>query len=398
MAALFDVQAASGCYRVVVGEGLLAQRLKDHASNGVILADTAFADQIRGLGLPFVPVTAEEGSKTLTSVAELIAQLRARGLSRNMSLIAVGGGVVQDVASFVASIYMRGVPWVYFPTTLLAMADSCLGGKSSMNVGPYKNLAGTFHPPSAIEVDPSLCATLSADQRVAGLIEAAKICFCRADGCLETYLGLEPGPASDTATLTAVIERSLIAKRWFVETDEFDRDERLRLNFGHTFGHALEAASEFAIPHGLAVGLGILAAGALQRRRGVELSPDSRGARLERHIKALLESAPSLGDSVARLRRSELMAAFRADKKHDRTGFALIAPTAEGRVERLLLPRDDHNEALILAAFAEALAPFEIPPAIRPGGDAPARANRSWPWALAARLTHKREGKNDGGN
>ena len=137
---------------------------------------------------------------------------------------------------------MRGIAWSYMPTTVLAMVDSCVGGKSSINVGPYKNLVGTFHPPKQIDIDPLLATTLASEQIAAGLIEAAKICFCRGPASFAEYLGQEPGVGMGTQALEHVILTSLLAKKHFIEIDEFDKKERLLLNFGHTFGHAIEGA------------------------------------------------------------------------------------------------------------------------------------------------------------
>ncbi|WP_448629983.1 3-dehydroquinate synthase [Cellulomonas soli] len=183
--------------------------------------------------------------------------MREAGVRRGDHVVAVGGGVIQDLATFVTDVYMRGLPWSYVPTTLMAMADSCIGGKSSINVGDVKNLVGGIYPPSAVVVDPDFLASLSATARAAGFSEAAKIAFCRGpetfDGYLAAYDGFEGDP-------DALIDLVLRAKRWFVEIDEHDRKERRLLNFGHTFGHALEVAVDHRISHGLAVAFGVLCA------------------------------------------------------------------------------------------------------------------------------------------
>ena len=119
-------------------------------------------------------IEATEMEKSLDRAPALIERMRAGGVNRRTLLVAVGGGVIQDISAFVASVYMRGLTWSYVPTTVLAMVDSCIGGKSSINVGPYKNLVGTFHPPQQIHIDPALAETLPRDQFASGLIEAAK--------------------------------------------------------------------------------------------------------------------------------------------------------------------------------------------------------------------------------
>ncbi len=171
-----------------------------------------------------------------------------------------------------ASVYMRGLQWAYIPTTLLAMCDSCIGGKSSINVGPYKNLVGTFHPPAAIMIDPGLVSTLSLEQTVSGLVEACKICYCRGTAAFQEYLDLKPSPSMTEGQIEQAVLLSLSSKKWFIEIDEFDRAQRLLLNFGHTFGHAIEGASHFRISHGIAVGVGMLCAIRLGELDGENLS------------------------------------------------------------------------------------------------------------------------------
>jgi 3-dehydroquinate synthase len=250
---------------------------------------------------------------------------------------------------------MRGLSWIYVPTTLLGMADSCIGGKSSINVGPYKNLVGTFCPPQLVLIDPALAETLSVEQRVAGLCEAAKICFCRGEAPFKAYTDLSPKVDSPIATLTDVIALSLASKKWFIEVDEFDRGERLLLNFGHTFGHAVETASDFRISHGVAVGLGMIAARAfgfgLGRRHDAAATPEALFA----HIDALLRQVPGLDRAVRTLEPDSLMSAFAADKKHSRDQFAVIVVDELGGVERLRLPRDAATTARVLSAFEATL-------------------------------------------
>ncbi len=242
--------------------------------------------------------------------------MRRDGANRSTHLVAVGGGVIQDISAFVASVYMRGLAWSYVPTTVLAMVDSCIGGKSSINVGPYKNLVGTFHPPQHIYVDPAYAETLPRDQFASGLIEAAKICFCRGGAAFEGYLSHEPSTTMSTDALEGVILESLHAKKHFIEIDEFDKKERLLLNFGHTFGHALEGASHYGIPHGIGVGLGILCSLAFQRRRGVAYAGAPVVAELAAHLDQLIRTVPSLREQLLKLDLADVLDRFASDKKH----------------------------------------------------------------------------------
>jgi len=352
MSASFEIRAASGTYTARIQPGSLEQVI-ERGGDIVILCDAWFADRFEGRGVKAISLPALETTKSLDGIPAVITALREAGASRRTRLIAVGGGIVQDVAGFVASVYMRGLKWDYAPTTLLAMVDSCIGGKSSINVGPYKNLVGTFHPPQSILIDPALCETLSAEQRIAGLCEAAKICFARSPEAFETYLSLEPGVAAGTGVLGEVIALSLASKKWFLEIDEFDQAERLLLNYGHTFGHAIESASDFRLSHGIAVGLGMMAAGAMSRSLGRIEAGDGPTARFEAHIDDLLRELPDLGPLVADLPADRLMVAFRGDKKHTADTFAVVLPRAVGGVERIELIRSPETETLIEAAFAQ---------------------------------------------
>jgi 3-dehydroquinate synthase len=178
MSASFSINASTGAYDVTIAEGSFATTLAALESPHLI-ADEFFRHHLSSLERSPVLMEATEQAKSLDQSPALIEALRLSGANRKSLLVAVGGGVIQDISSFVASIYMRGLTWTYIPTTVLAMVDSCIGGKSSINVGLYKNLVGTFHPPQNIVIDPALARTLPADQFSSGLIEAAKICFCR---------------------------------------------------------------------------------------------------------------------------------------------------------------------------------------------------------------------------
>ncbi len=154
----------------------------------LLLVDRFFRDRLAfPAGLPVLWIEATKEAKALEQTLPLFVALKDAGLGRSSRLTAIGGGVVQDIATFVASLFMRGIPWDYVPTTFLGMADSCLGGKSSINVGPYKNLIGNFHPPSRIEILPSFARTLPAVELAGGAAEAAKIAFCRGAAAFSAY-------------------------------------------------------------------------------------------------------------------------------------------------------------------------------------------------------------------
>lgn len=351
----FTVQASTGGYAVGIATGLLP-RLLDAGGDRVFMVDDCLKDPFVAAGLDPIVIVADEPAKSLDRMTDIIVQLRERRATRKTTLVAVGGGIVQDIAAFAASTYMRGIDWVYVPTTLLSMTDSCIGGKSSINVGAYKNIVGTFHPPVEVLIDPAYVATLSDEQRAAGLCEAAKICLCRDPAEFDAYLAGAPSVAAGEALLVDVIERSLRAKKWFIEVDEFDQRERLRLNFGHSFGHAIEAATGFAVSHGIAVGLGIFAA----LRLGEAMGRDYRGVapivRLRQHLGELLSAVGGLAEALGAAKVSSLIDAFESDKKHTRDHYAVILAREDGTIERRLLDRTPATRGMIEGAFARLLA------------------------------------------
>jgi 3-dehydroquinate synthase len=199
-------------------------------------------------------------------------------------------------------------------------------------VGPYKNLVGTFHPPLRVLIDPALAETLPDDQKASGLIEAAKICFCRGEESFARHVSCGPGVAMPTEALERVIVNSLQAKKWFIEIDEFDKKERLLLNFGHTFGHAIEGATHYGVSHGIAVGLGILCAIEFERQRGVSYAGVARVKLLEEHLHAMIGEVPELAVPLRAMDVGEVMDKFASDKKHGPGHFTLILIADSGDV------------------------------------------------------------------
>ena len=350
MSASFSVTSSTGSYDVTMSAGLLTQAA-EWPANSILLADEFLAPHLPARSRAPILIPAHETNKSLEQLPFLIERLRLAGVDRGTTLIAVGGGVIQDIAAFTASVYMRGLKWIYVPTTVLAMVDSCIGGKSSINVGPYKNLVGTFHPPTHILIDPSLATTLPSTQFASGLVEAAKICFCHNPETFTRYLSHTPAPDMPNTALEQVIQESLLAKKHFVEVDEFDQKERLLLNFGHTFGHALEGASNYGIPHGIAVGLGILCSLAFQQQRGIPSCDNPLVRKLEQHLDSLVRKLPSLREELGGINIEQVLQRFRSDKKHHADTFSLILVSAYGSVQLERLPRTSSTERGLIQAF-----------------------------------------------
>lgn len=352
----FEVSASGGSYRVVVGSGLLKKVIVENP-DAIFMVDDYFASL-----LPIPPdrqilVNASESNKALECMAEIVLKLRELGANRTTHLVALGGGVIQDIATFSASIYMRGIQWTYMPTTLLSMADSCIGGKSSINVLGYKNLIGNFYPPKEVLIDVDFVASLDAEKVVGGLFEAAKICYARGYQDFQFYISEEPAARMSTDNVQEVIVRALRTKKWFIETDEFDQKERLLLNFGHTFGHAIEAGTNFGVSHGVAVGIGMMVAVEFAKKSGW-LSPTGleRTASLTSHIHSLLVlDGRGLVAAPPTIHLDLTLEKFDNDKKHLSNVYRMVCPRGDGELELLSREKNHDTQRDIAAAYESAL-------------------------------------------
>lgn len=270
-----------------------------------------------------------ESSKTRDTWARLSDELLRRGFGRDSGIIALGGGVTGDLAGFVAATFLRGVPSIQVPTSLLAMLDASVGGKTGVDTPEGKNLIGAFHPPVAVIVDPATLATLPDRDYRAGLAEAVKhglVADAEYFGWMEretdALLRREP------AVLRRLVRRSVEIKAAVVSEDERESGRRAILNAGHTVAHALERATGYAIPHGEAVGLGLLAECALAAHLG--LAQPSLGER----VAALLRRFGLPERVAAPLLVGQVLAAMASDKKNRASAVRFALPRAVGAMER----------------------------------------------------------------
>lgn len=211
----------------------------------------------------FASVVCDENAKTLQGTQTILNELVSRKANTKTKLVVIGGGILQDLIGYCASIYCRGIEYTLVPTTLLAQADSCIGGKTSINYGNRKNILGTFFPPSKILIDTNFTHTLTVKDYNSGLGEVYKFHILQAKM-----------PQFDpNGSVQDMVYDGLRYKADIISRDEFDRGERRFLNFGHTFGHALEAVSEHQVPHGIAVVLGSMIAVTVSKRLGYSV-PD----------------------------------------------------------------------------------------------------------------------------
>ncbi|HET7594330.1 MAG TPA: 3-dehydroquinate synthase [Stellaceae bacterium] len=332
-------------YDIVIGRGLLDQagalmRPVLRAPRAIIVTDEHVAKlhlprlaaglAAGGVAHHSIVLPAGEATKDFAHFARLCEDVLALGIERSTALVALGGGVVGDVTGFAAATLLRGIDYVQVPTTLLAQVDSSVGGKTAIDTPQGKNLVGAFHQPVLVFADIDVLATLPRRELLSGYAEVVKYGLIR-DRAFYEWLEAQ-GPAllaGDAAVRQETVLRSCAAKAAIVAADERESGERALLNFGHTFGHALEAASGFgqALLHGEAVAIGMQLAFDLSARLG--LCRPEVAARVRRHLTAMglaTEIAPAAGGGA--ISAATLLAHMRKDKK-----------VKDGRVT-LILARD----------------------------------------------------------
>jgi 3-dehydroquinate synthase len=268
------------------------------------------ARQLKGSSTYTIP--AGERHKNRKTWATLTDRMLADGFGRDTTIVALGGGVICDIAGFVAATYMRGVPCVVVPTTLLAMVDASIGGKTGVDTRHGKNLVGAFHQPSAVVVDPEVLKTLPPAQLRSGFAEILKHGAVADEAYFATaraFMGrFALTDKKCLPALTPIIERSITIKSDVVARDEKESGLRKVLNFGHTMGHAVEAASKYRLPHGNAVAIGMVFEAQLAERLGVAQVGTA-------HSIALACKAAGLPTSIPGTKVDTLLKFMHADKK-----------------------------------------------------------------------------------
>lgn len=285
-----------------------------------------------------------EESKTITKAQELIVAMVEAGVRRDHSVLAIGGGITQDVSAFAASILYRGIEWLFIPTTLLAQADSCLGSKTSINIGDKKNLAGGYWPPSVAALDARFLRSLPKDDLRSGLGEIIHFLVYDASPLLERLPGDYGRLIGDPEALRPYIAEALSIKRRVAELDEFDRHERKKFNYGHTFGHALESVTKYAIPHGLAVTVGMDIANFLSMKLGI-----MSVAEFERLNAVLRLNIPARSGLVIDVER--YLHFLGKDKKNVGSTLGCVLAERPGALSLHQLPMDAHLRDILRAYF-----------------------------------------------
>lgn len=344
------VDLAERSYEVLVESGVL-NRTGEYAGSlfpgrktAVITDRTVGAlhgktliDSLDRAGIPatFHTVPAGESSKSMNQAAELCSELAAAGHDRRSYIIALGGGVVGDLAGFVAAIFYRGIPFVQIPTTIVAQVDSSVGGKTGVNLPEGKNLLGSFHQPTLVLVDPATLTTLPDREFREGFAEVIKHAAIRDATMLEDIAALDP---TDRDVPADLIARNIAIKARIVESDEQETKEiRALLNFGHTIGHGIEAALPYGeMLHGEAISLGLRAALHLSETHAGLSSADSR------KILSLLHRFQLPLQLDDRISDEAILEKLGRDKKFEagQIRFVLIRRPGDAFVSKKIAPAD----------------------------------------------------------
>jgi 3-dehydroquinate synthase len=283
-----------------------------------------------------------EDHKTFTSIEAIYDQLLPARLDRQTPIIALGGGVIGDMTGFAAATILRGLPFIQVPTTLLAMVDASVGGKTGINHRVGKNLIGAFHQPIGVLIDPEVLKTLPARELRGGLAECIKHDIIRdAEGFARLEQSIERALKLDIEYLTELVAHNVAIKAAVVAADPFERGDRAHLNFGHTFGHAFETLTQYAMSHGEAVGVGMVAASRLAQKLGMlDEASVTRIVELIKRGGLPTNGAPSDTNAV--------IEAMKFDKKVHGGKLRLILPDRIGHaVIRDDVPVDAVREAIV---------------------------------------------------
>ncbi len=284
-----------------------------------------------------IQVEATESNKSLDQFPGYIDALVALKVKRGQTLIAVGGGVIQDITCFIAATMMRGLPWIFYPTTLLAQSDSCIGSKSSINSGSVKNILGTFTPPEKVVIDVNVLDTLEKQDIFSGIGEMLKVHAIDSPESFDRISSHYEQILAKKDVMENFIYESLLMKKKLIEIDEFDRGPRNVMNYGHSFGHSIESATNYAIPHGIAVTIGMDLANYVAAELGV--SSFSQFERMHDVLGKNCEAYRNVSIDI-----EILMDALVKDKKNSATQLKLIFPTTDGRID---IGFYDNNDRLL---------------------------------------------------
>ena len=344
------IQSHTGPYQAFFDDDALAKLNGNVPENAHFIIDARVADLYAAAmdnvlaHSSVLLIEAREENKSLDKFPGYVDHLVSHKLRRDHTLIAIGGGIIQDITCFLAATMLRGVDWHFYPTTLLAQADSCIGSKSSINSGAAKNILGTFTPPKMVSISTRFLDTLDERDVRSGIGEMLKVHVIDGPESFDAIAADYQTMLADKSVMMRYIRRALEVKQSYIERDEFDQGPRNIFNYGHSFGHAIEAATDFAIPHGIAVTIGMDMANFVAARNGV--GTDDNFKRMHAALRGNYH-----GFETHPIPLDRFLAAIAKDKKNiGADNVTLILPGADGRVFRDSYANDE-TFAKICAAF-----------------------------------------------
>ncbi len=349
----FEIKSHKGLYSVEMTDQAFKEIEKLKNQNICLIIDEnifkLYEKQLKLLvqEIPYLVIEATEQNKDLSQFTQYALDLTSLGVKRNVTLVALGGGIIQDITCFLAATLFRGLNWIFFPTTLLAQADSCIGSKSSINVGGMKNLMGTFTPPKKIFIDLSFLKTLKHVDVLSGLGEMIKVHGIAGFDKLNDFSKNYDHLLKDSQMFENYLFQSLMIKKSIIEKDEFDTGPRLVMNYGHTFGHAVESASDYQIPHGIAITIGQAMACAYSLKHNMISA--------ETYKMAYLLLNKNIADQKkAKIDFKSFIKAILKDKKNEGSKISLIIPKNDDfKIEKHAVEADENFQSFCLNFFNE---------------------------------------------
>ncbi len=296
----------------------------------------------------FLLIDAKEENKEYLFISKILPVLTNLSVKKDLKIISIGGGIIQDISGFISSILYRGINWIYVPTTLLAQCDSCIGSKTSINFKNYKNLLGTFWPPEEVWISTEFIKTLNTKDFYSGVGEIIKLYLIDGKKSLDFLKSLSIKSENlFRKKIFEILKRTLLIKKKFIEEDEFDEGIRNILNFGHCIGHAIESSSNYSIPHGQAVTLGIIWANIIS----VKLKKISI-KRNKYILNNFLKKNHTISNELDLIDSDKVINAMKKDKKRKGKKLAIILMDENYNFERIY----DLKEKIISESFRDFLS------------------------------------------
>jgi 3-dehydroquinate synthase len=302
--------------------------------------------------IPCYEVDATENNKGIDTVLKVCEFLQDNNANRGSMLYVIGGGIIQDLGAFAGAMYKRGIPWTFVPTTLLSQADSCLGGKTAVNHGKTKNVLGLFSAPRQVLIDPRFIDTLSYNDQLSGGGEIFRLLITGGVRAFEFFQqNVEEFISGSKEARRQLMIGSLSVKKSIVEHDEFEIDIRRSMNYGHSIGHAIEALSKYAIPHGQGVAIGILVENRIAKNRGMLSEKEYK----EMYIAGKKVITDNVWNEFCRLDAFRLLPFLTNDKKAEGSNLKLATILSIGNMKFIDLPLNETGMEEVGCAMKEVI-------------------------------------------